>query len=214
MFIKGLNTQNLAEYIHRPQNKPLHYETDSILYCIWNSTAEISSKWSPHPSMIRYAEAGCSKWWLTFAQRTNKANLIFTLCNKYFSQLLFCAAAVQTVLQQITQLEAKKFLLLIGYIDFSQSVHWFSQRRGERWKFMSLVCDFFFHSHVWNSGRSALWQISFTAWLVPSSQSGFPQLPSSLYPPSPSNSRIIYSAICHLDYDFLKHTSILYFNII
>lgn len=144
MFIKGLNTQNLAECIHRPQNKPLHYETDSILYCIWNSTAEISSKWSPHPSMIRYAEAGCSKWWLTFAQRTNKANLIFTLCNKYFSQLLFCAAAVQTVLQQITQLEAKKFLLLIGYIDFSQSVHWFSQRRGERWKFMSLVWDFFF----------------------------------------------------------------------
>lgn len=144
MFIKGLNTQNFAECIHRPQNKPLHYETDSILYCIWNSTAEISSKWSPHPSMIRYAEAGCSKWWLTFAQRTNKANLIFTLCNKYFSQLLFCAAAVQTVLQQITQLEAKKFLLLIGYIDFSQSVHWFSQRRGERWKFMSLVWDFFF----------------------------------------------------------------------
>lgn len=152
--------------------------------------------------MIRYAEAGCSKWWLTFAQRTNKANSIFTLCNKYFLQLLFCAAGVQAVLQQITQLETKKILLLIGHIDFSQSVHWFSQRRGERWKFMSLVWDFFSLSHAWNSGRSALRQISFTAWLVPSSQSGFPQLLFSLSPYSPS-SRILHSAVCHLDYDFL-----------
>lgn len=142
-FCNVYKSSSYSEYIHRPKNKPLHYETDSILYCIWNNTAETSSKWSPHPRVIRYAKAGCSKWWLTFAQRTNKANLIFTLCNKYFLQLLFCAAGVQAVLQQITQLETKKILLLIGHIDFSQSVHWFSQRRGERWKFMSLVWDFF-----------------------------------------------------------------------
>lgn len=46
-----------TEYILRPKKTPLHYETDSILYCIWNNTAEnpqnglLTRAWSVMPKL-------------------------------------------------------------------------------------------------------------------------------------------------------------------